>query len=107
MDFTAGLKLSFIRTEAKRPELFLLTLARVIFSDAVFEKGIFQMIKLKAFFTNQSGATAVEYGLIVAMVAAVSMVSIRTVGNRLATHWQSVSTVVPADVAATTASATK
>ena len=57
------------------------------------------MLKIKSLLTDESGATAVEYGLIIALVAAISMTTIKTLGQNLATHWQAVDAVIPADVA--------
>ena len=54
---------------------------------------------------GDSGATAVEYGLIIALVVTVSMVSTRSVGTYLATHWEATQSVIPNDVAPTTPSA--
>ena len=56
------------------------------------------MLKIKSLLSNESGATAVEYGLIIALVAAISMTTIKTIGQNLATHWSAVEKVIPADV---------
>jgi len=48
---------------------------------------------------DENGATAVEYGLIVAMVSAVSMTTWKTIGQNLLTHWSAVEKVIPSDVA--------
>jgi len=53
----------------------------------------------KRFIADDDGATAVEYGLIIAIVAAISMTTIKTIGQNLATHWQAVDAVIPSDVA--------
>jgi pilus assembly protein Flp/PilA len=63
----------------------------------------FQMLKIKSLLSDESGATAVEYGLIIALVAAISMTTIKTLGQNLATHWQAVEKVIPADVGTITA----
>lgn len=60
------------------------------------------MLKIKSLLTDESGATAVEYGLIIALVAAISMTTIKTLGQNLATHWQAVEKLVPSDVGAIT-----
>lgn len=57
------------------------------------------MLKIKSLLSNESGATAVEYGLIIAMVAAVSMTTWKTIGQNLLTHWSAIEKVIPADVA--------
>ncbi|MEN9709647.1 MAG: Flp/Fap pilin component [Pseudomonadota bacterium] len=54
---------------------------------------------LNRFMADENGATAVEYGLMIAIVAAISMTTIKTIGQNLATHWQAVDAVIPADVA--------
>jgi len=53
---------------------------------------------LKSFVTDENGATAVEYGLMIAIVAAISMTTIKTLGQNLSSHWQAVDAVIPADV---------
>ena len=53
----------------------------------------------KTFACDEQGATAVEYGLIIAMIAAVSMTTWKTIGQNLATHWSAVEKVIPSDVA--------
>ncbi len=59
---------------------------------------------LKSFIANESGSAAVEYGLIIALVAAVSIATIKSVGTHLATHWTRIDsnlpTAVPAPVSA-------
>jgi len=57
---------------------------------------------LKSFVTDENGATAVEYGLMIAIIAAISMTTVKTLGQNLATHWQAVEKVIPADVSAIT-----
>ena len=54
---------------------------------------------LNRFMADENGATAVEYGLMIAIIAAISMTTIKTIGQNLATHWQAVDAVIPADVA--------
>ncbi len=53
---------------------------------------------LKSFATDENGATAVEYGLMIAIVAAISMTTVKMLGQNLASHWQAVEKVIPADV---------
>jgi pilus assembly protein Flp/PilA len=57
------------------------------------------MRKIKIFTDDESGATAVEYGLIIAMIAAVSMTTWKTIGQNLLTHYSAIEKVIPADVA--------
>ena len=54
---------------------------------------------IKTFAADENGATAVEYGLMIAIIAAISMTTVKTIGQNLATHWQAVDAVIPADVA--------
>jgi pilus assembly protein Flp/PilA len=37
----------------------------------------------KSFLSNESGATAIEYGLIAALIAVAAIVAMRSVGNNL------------------------
>jgi pilus assembly protein Flp/PilA len=60
------------------------------------------MLKIKSLLSDESGATAVEYGLIIALVAAISMTTIKTLGQNLATHWQAVEKLIPNDVGSIT-----
>ena len=43
-----------------------------------------------AFWTDQSGVTAVEYGLIAALIAVVIITAVHTVGTRLSATFNSV-----------------
>lgn len=45
--------------------------------------------KLKKVNKNQKGATMVEYGLMVALVAVVAMVSVKTIGSNASTAFSS------------------
>jgi pilus assembly protein Flp/PilA len=47
---------------------------------------------LKNLFKNQQGATAIEYGLIAALIAVAIIVSITAVGTSLSTTFNSIST---------------
>ena len=49
-------------------------------------------IMLKKFFTDQSGATAIEYGLIAALIAVVIITALTTLGTNLNTTFNSVAT---------------
>ncbi len=46
------------------------------------------------FFTNKSGATAIEYGLIAALIAVVVIGAVTAVGTQLSTTFTNVSTSV-------------
>ncbi len=50
------------------------------------------MKTLKAFLANESGATAIEYGLIAAGISVAIIVMVNTIGTQLNTSFQSVST---------------
>jgi pilus assembly protein Flp/PilA len=56
------------------------------------------MTTFKAFLANESGSTAVEYGLIIALIAAVSIATIKSVGSNLALHWTRIENVIPTTV---------
>lgn len=47
---------------------------------------------LKAFFADQSGATAIEYGLIAAGISVAIIVMVNTIGTKLNTSFDSIST---------------
>ncbi|MCW5694221.1 MAG: Flp family type IVb pilin [Pseudolabrys sp.] len=47
---------------------------------------------VKAFLADQSGATAIEYGLIAAGISVVIIVTVNTIGTKLNTSFDSVST---------------
>jgi pilus assembly protein Flp/PilA len=49
---------------------------------------------LVRFWKEQSGATAIEYGLIAAGIAAVIIVAVDTLGTNLTTTFSSVSTAI-------------
>ena len=44
---------------------------------------------LKRFFQDESGASAVEYGLLVALIAVVIIVAVTALGNAISTNFQS------------------
>ncbi|HEY1632819.1 MAG TPA: Flp family type IVb pilin [Rhizomicrobium sp.] len=53
------------------------------------------MIKtLKSFLANESGATAIEYGLIAAGIAVVIIAAVQLVGTNLSSTFQTVATAV-------------
>ncbi|MBS0533722.1 MAG: Flp family type IVb pilin [Proteobacteria bacterium] len=47
---------------------------------------------VKAFLADQSGATAIEYGLIAAGISVAIIVAVNTIGTKLNTSFDSVST---------------
>jgi pilus assembly protein Flp/PilA len=48
------------------------------------------MIFVKSFLKNESGATAIEYGLIAALIAVAAIVAMGTIGNNLNTTFTNV-----------------
>ena len=54
------------------------------------------MEKLGNFFKDESGAAAVEYGLLVALIAVVIITAVTTLGSTLSTKFQSVSSSIAA-----------
>jgi pilus assembly protein Flp/PilA len=52
------------------------------------------MEKMIRFFKDEEGATAVEYGLIVALIAAVIVTIVATLGHQISSAFQTVSTAV-------------
>ena len=50
------------------------------------------LAKLRAFLRDESGATAIEYGLIAALIAVVIIGALTTVGSNLNTDFTSVAT---------------
>ena len=50
------------------------------------------MERIKNFFKDESGATAVEYGLMVALIAAVIITAVTTIGTNLSTKFNEVAT---------------
>ena len=53
------------------------------------------MKKMISFFKDEEGATAVEYGLIVALIAAVIVGIVGTVGTKVTTAFTTVATAMP------------
>ena len=51
---------------------------------------------LKRFFQDEAGATAVEYGLLVALIAVVIITAVTTLGTSLSTKFQSVASSISA-----------
>jgi pilus assembly protein Flp/PilA len=50
------------------------------------------MEKVKMFFKDESGASAVEYGLLVALIACAIVVTVKAVGTSLNAKFQTVNT---------------
>ena len=49
---------------------------------------------LKRFFLDEAGASAVEYGLLVALIAVVIIGAVTTLGTNLSTKFNSVATTI-------------
>lgn len=52
------------------------------------------MQKVKKFFKDESGASAVEYGLLVALIAVVIIAAVTALGENLSTKFNTVSNAV-------------
>ncbi len=52
------------------------------------------MNMIKSFLNDESGATAIEYGLIAALIAVAAIAGFRTLGTNLSTTLDSVSTAL-------------
>jgi pilus assembly protein Flp/PilA len=52
------------------------------------------MSKINSFLRDESGATAIEYGLIAALISVVIITAVRLVGTNLSTTFNSVATAV-------------
>lgn len=50
------------------------------------------MTIIKSFLSNESGATAIEYGLIAALIAVAAIAAMSTLGNKLGTTFNNVAT---------------
>ncbi|HQS13145.1 MAG: pilus assembly protein [Sphingomonadales bacterium 35-56-22] len=50
---------------------------------------------IKKIFKNENGATAIEYGLIAALIAVASMAAINTIGQDINTAFTKVATQLP------------
>jgi len=53
------------------------------------------MEKLMSFFKEEEGATAVEYGLLVALIAAIIVAVVATLGGKVSNAFQSVNACLP------------
>ncbi len=52
------------------------------------------MEKVRNFFKDESGASAVEYGLLVALIAVVIITAVRALGNSISAQFQSASDAI-------------
>jgi pilus assembly protein Flp/PilA len=55
-------------------------------------------LRLKAFWANESGATAIEYGLIAALIFLVIVTSVTAFGNKTTGIMDTVSTAIDAAI---------
>jgi pilus assembly protein Flp/PilA len=55
-----------------------------------------EMEKIRTFFKDESGASMVEYGLLVALIAVVCVVAITAIGTRLNTQFEAARDALPA-----------
>ena len=54
-----------------------------------------EMAKLLKLFKNEEGATAIEYGLIAALIAVAAIAAMQNIGTRLSTTFNNVSNNLP------------
>jgi len=64
-----------------------------------FQTGFIMHTLFKAFWKNQSGATAIEYGLIAALIAVVIITAVTAVGTQLSATFTNVATALQAATA--------
>ena len=50
---------------------------------------------LKRFFLDEAGATAIEYGLLVALIAVVILAAVTAVGTNLSNTFNNIATTIP------------
>ena len=53
------------------------------------------MERIKDFFKDESGASAVEYGLLVALIAVVIIVAVTTLGTKLNSNFGKINSKLP------------
>jgi pilus assembly protein Flp/PilA len=80
----------FESTEAQRGTIFLN--GRQQARRSVSSHGVCQMSKVFAFLKDESGTTAIEYGLIAAGISVVIIATVNAIGVNLNAKFQSVST---------------
>ena len=56
------------------------------------------MTSIKRFLSDESGATAIEYGLIAALIAVVIITAVTTLGGNIATQFDRIATDIGAAV---------
>jgi pilus assembly protein Flp/PilA len=59
---------------------------------AYFKRGYFMRAILKSFIAHERGATAIEYGLIAALIAVVIITGLSSVGTNLNADFASIAT---------------
>lgn len=53
------------------------------------------METIKRFLSDEEGATMVEYGIMIALIAAICILVIETIGQKVSTAFSSVATTLP------------
>lgn len=53
------------------------------------------MSSLRSFIRDEEGAALVEYGLLIALIAALCIISIKSIGQKISTAFASVDTNLP------------
>ena len=61
------------------------------FRGAAWDQGVTMMIKFLKLIRNNEGATAIEYGLIAALIAVAAIGAMQGIGNKLNTTFNNVS----------------
>jgi pilus assembly protein Flp/PilA len=57
-------------------------------------KGVLQMTSLKRLLKDESGATAIEYGLIAALIAVVIIGAVQLLGTNITTQFNAIATAI-------------
>jgi pilus assembly protein Flp/PilA len=66
--------------------------AGFVICAVIFKRGVCMTRIISKFVTDESGATAIEYGLIAALIAVVIITALTTVGTSLSTQFSSIAT---------------
>src|SRR5207253_6686615 len=93
VNFVTGIRPNSVVTCREAPRVFLKSpglLSRCRKNDNCMECA--QMSKLFAFLKDESGATAIEYGLIAAGISVVIIATVNAIGSTLNTKFNSIST---------------
>ena len=60
-----------------------------------YKKGVIKVKKLIRFLKDEDGVTAIEYGLIAALIAVAIIVAVNTVGGKISDTFDAVSAQMP------------